>query len=390
MPSIEDLELDDFRLDPDLARRLLSPALVIDLVRVRRNVDRILDCTGGPDRWRPHVKTTKSPVIWRELVERGVRQFKCATVREARALAQMLATFEPAGGDVLMAHPAQGPALAQLGALARAHPETRFSVLSEDPRQVELVPSEVAIFVDLNPGYDRTGLGLSRRQEILAVAKSAGARLRGLHHYEGQLTDADLDQRRAKAFAGYEELLQLVAEIEALPGEVGELITSGTPGFRCALEFEAFGSSETPLHRVSPGTVVFHDWRSQEQNPDLQLEPAAVLFTRVISQPERGRFTCDAGSKSIAAEAGHPCAFAIGHPEFRALVPSEEHLPFRSPEELVPERGTELYLVPRHICPTVNLAEQALLLDGEGGFELLSIEARAHDLWFEDNERPAD
>lgn len=379
MPRIEELEISDFRLPAEVSKRLVSPALVIDLARVRHNVERVLATIGSPDRWRPHVKTTKSPLIWEELVLRGVRQFKCATAREARALAEMLDHKEPNGGDVLLAHPAHGPTLQWLGRLAEEYGETRFSILSEDPRHVDEVPPKVGIFVDVNPGYHRTGLSLEREARIIEVAKAAGPRFRGVHYYEGQLTDSDLGRRREKAFAGYESLMKLLGKLEREGQEVGELITSGTPGFECALSFPPFGAFEGTLHRVSPGTVVFHDWRSEQQNPELALEPAAVVFTRVVSHPAPGRFTCDAGSKSVAAEAGHPCAFAIGHAEFHAKIPSEEHLPFRCPEDRTPERGTELYLVPLHVCPTVNLAEEALLLDSGTLIGTLPILARAHD-----------
>ena len=43
-----------------------------------------------------------------------------------------------------------------------------------------------------------------------------------------------------------------------------------------------------------------------------------------------------------------------------------------------------LYLAPRHVCPTVNLAEAALLVDGppnNRSFARLEIEARAHPLF---------
>jgi D-serine deaminase-like pyridoxal phosphate-dependent protein len=99
----------------------------------------------------------------------------------------------------------------------------------------------------------------------------------------------------------------------------------------------------------------------------------------VVSHPLADRVTADAGSKSIAAEAGDPCAFALGHPGLEALTPSEEHLPFAVRSGQRPPRGTELYLVPRHVCPTVNLAEQALLVDGEN-IVVSRVRARAHDL----------
>lgn len=63
-----------------------------------------------------------------------------------------------------------------------------------------------------------------------------------------------------------------------------------------------------PVHRVSPGTVVFHDWRGERQNPGLGLVPAAVLMARVVSIPSLSPHvvTLDCGSKSLAAEAGDP------------------------------------------------------------------------------------
>src|SRR6185295_15416095 len=66
--------------------RLLTPALVIHLDLVRENVRRMLAYTGSPERWRPHVKTTKTPAVFGELLAAGLRQFKCATLREARVL----------------------------------------------------------------------------------------------------------------------------------------------------------------------------------------------------------------------------------------------------------------------------------------------------------------
>jgi hypothetical protein len=52
-------------------------------------------------------------------------------------------------------------------------------------------------------------------------------------------------------------------------------------------------------YQVSPGTVVFHDVRSQEENPSLDLVPAALLLSRVVSLPNPNTVTCDAGTVSM-------------------------------------------------------------------------------------------
>ena len=66
-----------------------------------------------------------------------------------------------------------------------------------------------------------------------------------------------------------------------------------------------------------------------------------------------------------------------------AETPSEEHLPLRVVSGPRPPRGEILELFPRHVCPTVNLAEEALLLDGGELVGRVPVSARAHDLWAE-------
>ena len=122
------------------------------------------------------------------------------------------------------------------------------------------------------------------------------------------------------------------------------------------------------------------DLRSERENPALDLLPAAVVLARVVSRPRADVATCVAGSKSVAAEAGDPCAFVLGRPELEPLAPSEEHLPLRVRSGPAPARGTPLYLVPRHVCPTVNLAEEALLVDGGRVVGTEAVSARAHEL----------
>jgi D-serine deaminase-like pyridoxal phosphate-dependent protein len=107
--------------------------------------------------------------------------------------------------------------------------------------------------------------------------------------------------------------------------------------------------------------------------------PAALVLTRVVSHTARDIATCDAGSKSIAAEAGVPCAFVLGDASLEALLPSEEHLPLRASGER-PPRGATLLLVPVHVCPTVNLAEQAVLVEAGVAPRIVPVAARAHEL----------
>ena len=130
-----------YALPRDLLDDLQTPALVVYLDRVRENVQRMIDYAGSADRWRPHLKTTKIPEVWAELLAAGVRQFKCATTREAAVMLQVAAAAAANAPDervdLLVAYPHRGPSLRRLGELADKAPHADVSVLVEDPELVE-------------------------------------------------------------------------------------------------------------------------------------------------------------------------------------------------------------------------------------------------------------
>ena len=90
-------------------------------------------------------------------------------------------------------------------------------------------------------------------------------------------------------------------------------------------------------------------------------------MTRVVSRPHEGVVTCDAGHKAVSADAGVPTCVVVGHPDLIPLSPSEEHLPMAlNGGTTGPQVGEALYLLPRHVCPTVNNFDYALLVrDGQ-------------------------
>ena len=335
--------------------RLLTPCLSIDLVTARENIDRVLEAIGDPSCWRPHLKTTKLPAIWSLLLEAGVERFKCATTREMAVLLELAPD-----ADILLAHhlaPATGDRLARL---AETFPEARLSALVETVEAVEALPPSIGAFVDVDPGMHRSGIPVTDMARISAVTEACGPRWRGIHYYDGHLRDEDESSRRARAHAGYDRLL----EIDAALGGASELITSGTPTFLHALTHARLAG--TLRHAVSPGTVVLHDLVSQrlEEVARLGLRPAAVVLAHVVSRPGEDLVTLNAGHKAISVDSGDPCCLALGHETLLPLHPSEEHLPVRVLEGPRPEPGTLLALVPQHVCPTVNLARHALLVNG--------------------------
>jgi D-serine deaminase-like pyridoxal phosphate-dependent protein len=315
------------------AARLLTPALLIDRGRVQHNITTTLRLLGGDaNRWRPHVKTAKLGYIMRMLVDAGVTQVKCATTLELTVACQAGAR------DVLVAYPLTGANAARVRQIAEQNRGVAVSVLV------------------------------------------SGARFCGLHYYDGHLSKYGFGDRCAQAHPGYEHLMQIVDALAALGIEVPEVITAGTPAFPCSLSFPRFSNAPF-VHRISPGTIVYCDATSLTQlPPDYGYLPAAVVVTRVVSHPAPGMITCDAGHKTVSADAGVPTCIVLGHPELEPLTPSEEHLPMRvAGGAPVPPIGELLFLVPRHVCPTVNNFDDAVIVSDGTLIAVEPVSARGRE-----------
>jgi D-serine deaminase-like pyridoxal phosphate-dependent protein len=359
---------------------VLTPALAIYLDAVENNVQFTLDLLkGDPNRWRPHVKTAKLGAIMRMLVERGVVHFKCATTLE------LLTACRAGAADVLVAYPLVAANAQRVRDIAAQFPGVRVSALIENSDQVrQWEGSRVGLFVDINPGMDRTGVEQERADQIVTLARLIGAtglQFRGLHYYDGHLREDNLERRCQQAHLGYDRLMVIASAVLEAEIDVGELITAGTPAFPCSLSYVPFGSRDL-VHRVSPGTVVYGDTTSAAQLPkEYRYQPAALVISRVVSHPRENIITCDAGHKTVSADAGIPNCMVLGRPELSPLKPSEEHLPIEVPPGVpVPAVGDVLYIVPRHICPTVNNFDHALLVRNGRIVSVEPVSARGREM----------
>jgi D-serine deaminase-like pyridoxal phosphate-dependent protein len=377
--------------DPE---QVLTPALVVYPELIASNIECTLTLlSGDTNRWRVHIKTAKLGYMVHMLIKRGVRNFKCATTLE------LITACDAGAADVLLAYPVMGANARRVREIADQFPRTIISVLAENDQQVtQWRESRVGVFLDINPGMNRTGIEVSQRDRVCSLIRqirSAGLEFRGLHYYDGQYGGLREPQRSLAAHAGYDQLLELVHMSERHGLNIPELITSGTPTFPASLSYVGF--TNRLIHRISPGTIVYGDATSLEQLPaSYGYAPAALVLSRVVSHPHEGIITCDAGHKTVSADAGVPTCIVVGHPGMSPLSPSEEHLPIQVTNGRSVAVGELLYLLPRHICPTVNNFDSALLVrDGRlAGVEKISARGREGPLlqqfdWVGESSRPA-
>ena len=365
---------------------VITPLLAIYGDHVAHNIQTTIALLGNkPARWRPHLKTAKLSYVMRMLVGQGVEAVKCSTTLE------LLRACEAGFKDILLAYPITGSSCGRVREIAEAFPQIAVSVLVDSEQHLNRwVGGRVAVFLDIDPGMKRTGVPQENLKQISHLAQqavSAGVLFRGLHYYDGHLNDADIQTRTEKAHAGYDHLLKIVLLLESQGIPIGEVVTTGTPAFPCALSYTGFAGASF-IHRLSPGTVVYGDQSSRASLPSgFGYRQAALVLSRVVSATESGRFTCDAGHKSVSVDAGVPNCEINGWVGLIPLKPTEEHLPVSvAPGALAPELGEILYLVPRHICPTVNNFSHALLIrEGKiAGVEEVSARGHEGPMWRND------
>jgi len=360
------------RLDAAIAPHhsvLATPALVIDLDAVDHNIAALVRrCGGNTKRWRPHVKTVKQAVILRHLFAQGVLSCKCATLDELE-LVLTTAAAAAVQVDVLIAYALHEGAFRAAVGLAKAHPTSRVAFLADSPAHARNMQSWLGdnsqrwpLFLDVDVGMHRTGTFAARwRVHAAALAEQlSGFEIAGLHGYDGHLR-AD---QAAEASAAYDELCALAQAIIAAGVPIPEVLTSGSNTYAIALDHAGLGDG-TWHHSICPGTIVLNDLRCAAATTDLDLQQAAFVATRVISRDGVRRITVDAGSKALSPDRPPPACRVLGWPELMPQGASEEHLPMEVGGLTTPALGQLLWLVPDHVCTTVNLYNVALLVSGQ-------------------------
>jgi D-serine deaminase-like pyridoxal phosphate-dependent protein len=337
-----------------------SPALLVYRDRVEHNLAKMLEIAGGPARLRPHVKTHKMEALVRRQIELGITKFKTSTIAESEMCAMAGAA------DILLAMPCAGPAnAARLAALAKAWPETRISTIADDEETVRFIASaaqrasvSLGVFLDVNCGMGRTGIQPGRQAAFIASMIRDTPRLQflGVHAYDGHIHDADLDTRRTRCADAFEPVTAFVAEIRGQGLPVREFVCGGSPTFAIHAAHED--------RTLSPGTTVLWDFGYGDKHPDLPFLPAAALLTRVICKPHADHITLDLGHKSVAAENPHPrVRFDFLECDPPVVMQSEEHLVLDVGHSERFHIGQHLIGVPRHVCPTVALHGEAVVIE---------------------------
>jgi D-threonine aldolase len=303
----------------------------------------------------------------------GIVKHKAATIAEVEMLA-----LEGAK-DVLLAYPVVGPQIRRVLALRRAFAALRLSVLVDDLQAAQFL-SEAAlaegvsqeVMVDLDVGQHRTGAAPDNWLAVcLGVARLPGLRLGGLHIYDGHNNAAEPKTRQAETERIWNLVPDLLDSLSSQAINPVEIIAGGTGSF------PFWARIDDSRIILSPGTVVFYDAGYASKYADLAFRPAVWVLGRVISRPGAGRITIDAGYKAISGDP--PLELRAKLPQIsdaKIVAQNEEHLVVETSSAQKWPVGTPVWLVPWHVCPTVALHRQAIVIRGGKIVDEWSVSAR--------------
>jgi D-serine deaminase-like pyridoxal phosphate-dependent protein len=342
---------------PELPAGVDTPAVVIDLDVVERNVERMAAAMAVRGvALRPHVKTHKSVALARLQLEAGVAGITVGTLGEAEVMA--------AAGidDILIAYPLWpgGTKAARLRDLAE---RVRLSVGVDSAAGAAALGAAVSggaarlrVLVEVDSGGHRTGVAPAEAGSIAAAARDSGLEVRGVFSHGGH------------GYAGHSARLSAAAdEVNAL-GEAAAALLE----VHIEAAVVSAGSTTTALlsaagvvNEERPGTYIFGDRQQLALGAIEPNELGLFVMATVVSTPAQDRFVIDAGAKTLARDRPRfldgygllpalPDAVISAKYDYHGVVEVPPGIPW-------PPVGSLVAIVPNHVCPVVNLVDELVV-----------------------------
>jgi D-serine deaminase-like pyridoxal phosphate-dependent protein len=353
------------QLKSQIANDFGTPAAVIDLDRVERNIGRVQKlCDQAGVANRPHIKTHKSPVIARMQLAAGATGITCQKLGEAEVMAD--------GGidDILISYNLLGEA--KIGRLGTLLKRVTVTAAADNPTVVaalaqagKIAGRPLGVVIECDTGRKRAGV--ERPQEAIELARlvkgHADLDFAGLLFYPTEQSWPQTQRFYGEALAGIRE-----AGLE--PRIVS---TGGTPNLVNVGRLA--GATE---HRA--GTYIFNDRMMLACGAATAEDCALSVYTTVVSRaaPERG--ILDAGSKTLTADTGgldNGFGMVLEYPQAKIHAFAEEHgfLDLSRSNDR-PKVGEVVRVVPNHVCVVVNMFDRIIAIRGDRIVEVLPVAAR--------------
>ena len=341
----------------DSIREIDTPALILDLDAFERNLAKMQQSLSGSQvRLRPHAKSHKCPEIAARQIAMGAVGICCQKVSEA-------ACFVDHGiQDILITNQVVGSTkLHHLMALAR---RARIGVLVDHLEQVMALSAaattygtKLDVYVEVDVGAGRCGVAPGEATALLAQAIHMAPCLNfaGLQCYHGTAQHLRTPEMRIAAIRHAADVAQQSrSAIEAIGINVPVITGAGTGSFTHERDSGVFTE-------IQAGSYIFMDRDyadNQRGHGDPVFDHALFVLTAVMSINQHGKVVVDAGLKASSVDSGMPGVWQ--RPGCHYIKASDEHGVITLPPGKTLPLGEQLWLIPGHCDPTVNLYDEMI------------------------------
>jgi D-serine deaminase-like pyridoxal phosphate-dependent protein len=333
---------------------LETPAAVVDLDRMERNLKRAADYTRLHGfALRPHIKTHKSLYVATAQLRLGARGLTCATPYETEVMSSIC-------DDLLNAYPPVGANRARR--LLAVASKSRVTVALDSTAAIDFIADAareagqtVGVYVEIDVGMRR--VGVTSPADAIALARHIVAqpslRFSGVEIYPGHIreTVANQDAALEQLSADLSRTLDAFDDASLTPPTVS---AGSTPTL--------WRTHELPrITEIRPGSYVYNDRTSTAIGASAWDDCALSVLATVVSTSVTGHAVIDAGSKALGREPvrgaeGEGFGQLLEHPEVLVTRMSEEHgILDLSSSTWRPRIGDRVRVVPNHVCVTVHL-----------------------------------
>jgi D-serine deaminase-like pyridoxal phosphate-dependent protein len=351
---------------------LSEPVLLLDEIRVRRNIQRMADrARQAGVRLRPHFKTHQSHEVGRWFRDFGVETITVSSL----AMAEYFA--DDGWTDITLAFPFHPGMLQRIDALAA---RLRIGITLADAGALEGVRfhAPVDAWIKIDVGSHRTGFDAADLGALCGLAadwvERDDLRLRGLLAHAGHSYAARGIEDIGSVHSESLHLLNKLREdLSVTIGHI-EISVGDTPTCSRASTFPG-------VDEIRPGNFVFYDL-SQWQIGACAIDDIAVAMACPIAarHPERGQLVVHGGAvhfskdwltidgRRIFGLAVEADASGWGRlrPDIRLVALSQEHGIVEAPRDFIEQAqpGETLYFLPVHSCLTADTMGCYRSLDG--------------------------
>ncbi len=342
-----------------------TPSLIIDLDQTKRNIKMMQKKADnyGMD-LIPHTKTHKMPYFAKMQIKEGAKGIAVAKIGEAEVMA------EHGIENIFIANEIVG--ISKYKRIKSLHKKIDISVGVDNRVQIDQIEkvfknsnSPLEVLIEYEVGENRSGVITDEQLSELVnyIKEKKKVKLRGIFSHEGHTYKAK-NRNIAKELAekSYRKTIRAANIIREIGIDIDTISVGATPSVMNGAYVEGITD-----FRV--GTYIFMDMGQAGAIDSFERCAATVLAT-VISKPTEDRVVLDAGAKALVPQnrdSGICATNGFGYVKNSDNVYVnrlfDEHgvindKKFQNEVSI----GEKVEIIPAHICPTVNLYDEAQIV----------------------------